>query len=324
MKKIGLVLLLVMLVGGVCAYLLYSPYRGLAREAREHGLPTLAWFEIKRDLEDCGSAVKEKKCVVSGGGGWLFYHESLVNLANAWTDNTPAIMAFRDSLAARGIELVVVPVPDKLQVESDRYLRYSRANLVPQAYRDWVKRLQGANVMVVDAMDAFLAARATVPLFEPYESHLTAAGRSRLAWAVHDSLATRITLPTGRHYTVVDSLCKGSGNLFHLRYGHYYQYQVPELMVVDAQGKRYRDRKSAPIVIIGDSNTGHGLEYSSHMGALIAHATGLETFTISKVGAGNVGPRIFKGKSRFLSGKKVVVWIFDGRELYGNFAMPEF
>jgi len=219
---------------------------------------------------------------------------------------------------------VVVPVPDKLQVESDHYLRYSRADLVPASYRAWIARLQSQGVLVVDAMDSFRTARKNEPMFEPYESHLTAAGRLLLAQAVADTLARRISLPSASPYVLSDTLGKGSGNLFHLRYGHYRRYQVRETRVMDTQGIPYRDNKRAPIVIIGDSNAGHGLQYSSHIGALIAQTSGLGTFTISKVGAGNTGPRVFKGKSRFLSSKKVIVWVFDGRELYGKFAMPEF
>jgi hypothetical protein len=33
---------------------------------------------------------------------------------------------------------------------------------------------------------------------------------------------------------------------------------------------------------------------------------------------------MFKDRSEFLDGKKMVVWVFDGRELYGDFSMPEF
>jgi len=324
MKKLGVGFLLLLLVSGALVCGLREPYRKLVREAGQRGLPALAWFEIRRDLNQCGSETTEKKCVVSGGGGWLFYHESLINLARPWSDNTPSIIAFKDSLAARGVLLVVVPVPDKLQVESSNYLRYSRADLVPKAYRAWVGRLQDAGVAVVDAMDAFKSKRDSVPMFEPFESHLTAAGRLLLAQAVSDTLARRITLPSERNHVLVDSMQKGSGNLFHLRYGHYNTYRVPEIMVKDRAGAKYVEKKKAPIVIIGDSNAGHGMPYASHIGALIAQTTGLDAFTISKVGAGNSGPRVFKGKERFLASKKVVVWVFDGRELYGDFGMPEF
>ncbi|MBR6123385.1 hypothetical protein IKQ19_07300, partial [Candidatus Saccharibacteria bacterium] len=75
---------------------------------------------------------------------------------------------------------------------------------------------------------------------------------------------------------------------------------------------------------IGDSNVGQGKSYGAHIGAYIASLTSVETFTIGKVGGGNIGPQMFKGKSKFLEGKKAVVWVFDGRELYGHFKAPEF
>ena len=62
---------------------------------------------------------------------------------------------------------------------------------------------------------------------------------------------------------------------------------------------------------------GQGKSYGAHIGAYIASLTSVETFTISKVGGGNIGPQMFKGK-------KAVVWVFDDRELYGHFKAPEF
>lgn len=327
MNKMGLFSILGAVVAvAALSFFLHSAYIGLAADASTHGLAPLAWLEIKRDLDKCGSEIRERKCVVEGGGGWLFYHESLLDLARPWEDNAPSIIAFRDSLAARGVALIVVPVPDKLQVEADKYLRYTRTDLVPKAYREWIARLQSAGVSVVDAMDAFRSARDSVAMFEPYESHYTAQGRALLAKLVADTLQRILPQePRISTYDIQMKPEKGSGNLFHLRYNRYRPYKVEESVVIDkTSGANYHDNRKAPVVIIGDSNAGHGLQYSSHIGALIAAKSGLPTFTISKVGAGNTGPRVFKGKARFLASKKAVIWVFDGRELYGRFGMPEF
>ena len=319
--------LIVLLVLTACVFGLWqglrAPWEKLREEASARGLPPLAWFEIKRDLERCGSTSQEKKCVVEGGGGWFFYHESLINASTPWTDNTPAIIAFRDSLAARGIELIVVPVPDKLIVESSHYLRYSRADLLPKDYQAWVGRLQGAGVAVVDAMEAFR--RSDKPMFEPYESHYTADARLLLARAVAETLQVRVRLPRAAAYTLGDTLLPGTGNLFHMRYGHYSPYKVREYPVKDAAtGAPFAENKKAPVLVIGDSNVGQGKPSASHIGALIAAEAGIPTFSISRVGAGNSGPRFFKGKERFLQRRAALVWVFDGRELYGKFAFPQF
>ena len=89
-------------------------------------------------------------------------------------------------------------------------------------------------------------------------------------------------------------------------------------------GYKYRGTKKAPIIVIGDSNVGQGKSYAATIGDYIAMATSVETYSISKVGGGNIGPQMFRNKSSFLKNKKAVVWVFDGRELYGHFKDPEF
>jgi len=285
----------------------------------------LALLEINQDLEKCGSKTKEKKCVVEGSRGWLFLQESLVNSIVPWTDNTNSIIAFRDSLQARGLALIVVPVPDKLQVESSHYLWFFDEKLTPSSYSRWMKKLQKAGVFVIDALEQFRAIHDSIPMFEPYESHSTAASRLLLAKAVADSLHKVLPYISARqHYVLRDTLVQGSGNLFYLQNNSVPSYQVHETKVVTKQGIPFHPTPKAPIIIIGDSNTSQGRAFASDIGSLIAYYMGLETFTISKVGAGNFGPRLFKGKNAFLQGKKAIVWVFDGRELYGKIVMPSF
>lgn len=314
MKK-GIVLSLVfMLIIGVVIFWIT---RGEERSP-------FASLEIKQDLKKCGSEIKEKKCVIESLDGWLFLQESLINITVPWTDNTSSIIAFRDSLQVRGITLIVVPVPDKLQVESSHYLWFFDENLIPSEYPQWVKKLQDANVHVIDAVKSFSLIHDSIPMFEPYESHYTCAARNFLASEVAKIFKGTIADSLKHIYTLKDTIVHGTGNLFYLHHEEFITYKVHELKVLTEQGRPFRGSSKAPIVILGDSNTGQGRPYSSDIGSLIAYHTGHETFTISKVGAGNSGPRLFKGKESFLQGKKAVVWIFDGRELYGNIVKPEF
>ena len=161
-------------------------------------------------------------------------------------------------------------------------------------------------------------------MFEAYESHYTSAGRQLLAQMIADTINEMdLDVPRGEWF-LRDTVVPGTGNLYHLKYNSYPDYAVRVLKTVDAEGKRYHGSKDAPIVVIGDSNADFGWNSSSNIGAYIAQATGIKTFTRSRIGGGNLGPTLFKDRSEFLDGKKMVVWVFDGRELYGDFSMPEF
>ncbi len=280
--------------------------------------------QIETDIRRCGGELKEARCAVNGVDDWIFLQESLVNLVVDWKENLNSFVAFNDSLEARGIKLVVVPVPDKLQIEAEHYSEEMSGGIVAPQYEEWVDALQDEGVVVVDAVEEFLEKNEETPMFEAYESHYTSAGRQLLAQMIADTInGMDLDVPRGEWF-LRDTVVPGSGNLYHLKYNSYPDYDVRVLKTVDAEGKRYHGSKDAPIVVIGDSNADFGWNSSSNIGAYIAQATGIKTFTRSRIGGGNFGPTLFKGRSKFLEGKKMVVWVFDGRELYGDFSMPEF
>ena len=284
--------------------------------------------QMVRDLKKCGSTSEEVSCVVEGQDGWLFLQESLLNATRRWRDNTPQIIAFKDSLEARGVKLIVVPVPDKLLVVPEQYSDKAINGIHLPQYKKWVDKLRKKNVTVIDALDKIKDLQKKLgtetPMFEPYESHCTGPARLVLANMVADSIAPLLYGMNRKRYPLRDTIVDGTGNLYELLHDEEIEYRIKEQKVLGTDGYKYRGSKKAPLIVIGDSNVGQGKSYGAHIGAYITMATSIETFTISKVGGGNIGPQMFKGKSSFLEGKKAVIWVFDGRELYGEFKKPEF
>ena len=312
--KITLAVVMMFLVGAMIFLL-----------TKRHGEMTLFnWFELQQALKASGSTNKEVKYVVRGRNNWLYYQESLLPYAVQWVDNKPAVKAFSDSLATRGITLFVVPVPDKLQVYPQHFFGFTKP-APPKNYWRWVSDLRAEGVHVVDAMPAFLRSRDSMALFEPYETHFTSQGRMLLAKLVADSLKNCVATLPKVSLTLKDTARLGTGNLYYMLHGKYVHYNVQETCVWNNdEGRFYFDPPSAQVIILGDSNAGQGMTWNAHVGALIAACLGVPTLSISKVGAANIGATLFKGKGNFLKNRKVLVWIFDGRELYGNFRMPQF
>ena len=284
--------------------------------------------QMVRDMKKCGSTSEEVTCVIEGKDGWLFLQESLLNATKRWNDNTPQIIAFKDSLEARGVKLIVVPVPDKLLVVPEQYSDKAKKGINLPQYKKWVEKLRQKNVTVIDALEKLQtlhnALGKETPMFEPYESHCTGPARLVLANMVADSIAPLLYGMNRKRYPLRDTTVDGTGNLYELLHDEEIEYKIKEQKVLGTDGYKFRGTKKAPIIVIGDSNVGQGRPYAGTIGDYIAMATSIETYSISKVGGGNIGPQMFKGKSKFLEGKKAVVWVFDGRELYGKFKAPEF
>src|SRR5688572_10162465 len=139
--------------------------------------------------------------VVVGSSGWYFYKPGLnymlarrevLRAANPTNDPVTAIIDFRDQLAARGIHLLVMPVPNKESIYPDRLS--SRAEgmhgVVSARTQEILEKLRGAKVEVVDLFKEFSSARklggssAETPLYLAQDTHWSAAGVTLAAKAV--------------------------------------------------------------------------------------------------------------------------------------------
>lgn len=145
----------------------------------EYVLPHVQWA-----LTAWGGVGNEK--VLTGRDQWLFYGPDVHFLtdkgfldpevqrrrrrsAKAWEtpplpDPIPAILDFKNQLAARGIELILLPIPVKTAWESRHYDGINRTNdALPEnpSTRDFFRRLDAANVEYVDVSRLFSDQRKT-------------------------------------------------------------------------------------------------------------------------------------------------------------------
>ncbi len=120
--------------------------------------------------------------VYLGRDGWLFYRPDVDyvtgpgfltpaqlrlrrHAASMQPDPVRAIVQFRDQLAARGIELLVLPVPTKASIEGDKLSRKARPNEALQnaSFAEFQSRLAAAGVRVFDPAPLFMQQKAKTP-----------------------------------------------------------------------------------------------------------------------------------------------------------------
>ena len=90
-------------------------------------------------------------------------------------ESLPALIEMRDALEARGIALLVVPVPLKPTIYPERFA--ARATALTRgaqnaSYATWVARLEAEGIDVIDLTTDFSEARQTAPAPVSY-THLT-------------------------------------------------------------------------------------------------------------------------------------------------------
>ena len=214
--------------------------------------------------------------VVLGQEGWLFYRPSVrylverppaaVGSQNA--DPLPAIQSFRDQLAARGIHLLVVPVPGKESVYPEMLARRAEGAgvIVCEETRRLLDRMDRIGIEYVNLFDAFRHARqAEGPsnrsrLYLAQDTHWSPEGARRAAGAIaRQVLAARRVNSGDQPYGERSVHLSRHGDLVQMRQVPMIERSLePEslqlLQVIDPDsGAPYQDDPNSEILVLGDS-----------------------------------------------------------------------
>ena len=297
---------------------------------------------------------------VVGRDGWLFYRPGVDYVmgrgfldAGFWSqrrraavkvhadpphaDPRPAILQFHEACRRAGARLVLVPIPDKAMLQPAQLSRrLSHTSPIPPAnnpsFPRFVNELRAAGVDVFDAAPAVID-RSEAPRFLVQDTHWTPQWMERVArdLAAHIETGVRgLAAPAGEvrveHLQVsrlgdlVDMLRLPAGQK------HFSPQAVRTSQVLDGQGRPWRPRKDAEVLLLGDSFTNIYSAEPMGWGESAGFAEQVSRFLrrpldrISRNDAGAYATRqmladeLAKGRDR-LAGKKVVVWQFAVREL---------
>lgn len=277
-----------------------------------------------------------------GREGWLFYKPGVQYLTersrtrqgtSSAGEALAAITAFRDQLAARGIPLLVMPVPNKETIYPDRLTR--RAAHLRSAQCDETRALldglKAAGVEVIDLFALFTDAKVSAPassqpLYLAQDSHWSPAGVELAARA----LAQRILekgwgRPGSVAYAGRPAPLERVGDLLlMLQVPQIERRAVPEhvpCVQVARQdtGQLYRDDPHAEILLLGDSFLRIYETDEPQAAGLIAHlALELQQPVASLVNDGGASTLVRQELHRrrsLLAHKKLVIWEFAERDI---------
>ena len=303
--------------------------------------------------------VGNKKAVV-GHDGWLYYQPGVASVGGPGfltadtleararaardaggpeitPDPRPAILSFHRALAARGITLVIFPVPDKASLQPtqlDGRPMPAAGGPVPRNV-DWgrfLDEMRSAGVAVFDAAPPWLQA-GDRPRFLTQDTHWTPAWMETVAGALA-SFAARVARlpptvspawravaqPVSRVGDIVDMLKLPDGQTVF----------APETVTIDAvengSGGSWEPDEKADVLLLGDSFTnvfsleGMGWGAAAGLAPHLALALGRPVDVIAQNDSGAFATRqalareLGGGHDR-LAGKRVVIWEFASREL---------
>jgi len=291
-----------------------------------------------------GISAQTSSQVVAGTEGWLFLEQELhfLNSGPFWgkhadsasratradaKDPTPAIIAFHQALAKKGISLLLVPVPPKALIYSEHVPIADKSNEWGESLDRYYKILREQGVQILDLRDGFDNAKTkqNQPVYCREDTHWSGYGATVAA----DMIAEKIIkiLPEGdKTYTKKWRDIQISGDLRQMlgdKQGKPETISIREIQ--NDSGHPPETDPSSPLLVLGDS---HVLVFhdGGDMYARGAGVTDQLTFSLAMPmdvigvrGSGATPARInlYRKAQRtpdYWPGKKVVVWCFAARE----------
>jgi hypothetical protein len=284
------------------------------------------------------------KKAVAGEDGWLFYDLGIQYLTQRSSSGEPleasparaveAIVSFRDRLAERGIQLLVVPAPGKTSIYPEMLTARAK-NLDRPVNSRTLRFLQQLREEGVETVDLFKLYRSEKTAMSPSESkdlylvqdtHWSPKGMRMAAAAVANRLRQLgwATVGKERFETKEVPLVRHGDVLRMTQIPGIERWYEPERIVasqvVDAtSGRSYSDDPRSEVLVLGDSFLRIYEQDEPGSGGFVAHLA-LElamplASIISDGGASTLVRQELYRKPDLLAGKKVVVWEFVERDI---------
>lgn len=278
-----------------------------------------------------------------GTHGWYFYKPGLMHMlarpelaepVSGTNDPVAAIVHFRDQLAARGVRLLLMPVPNKESIYPDRVSSRAenlRGVLSPRT-RELLDKLHSAGVEVIDLFKEFGETRqrkdagSHEPLYLAQDTHWSPAGVGLAAKTVaRRLLALGWVQPGQTEYTTRAAPVQRLGDIVRMLQAPMIERRVKPESVSCVQVVRcdndevYADGADAQILVLGDSFMRIYQQDQPGAAGFIAHlAKELKQPMMSLVNDGGGSTLVreeLRAQPAFLKNKKVVIWEFVERDI---------
>jgi len=289
--------------------------------------------------------------VYLGRDGWLFYRPDVdyvtapgfltparlkqrAHAARIQPDPLKAILQFRNQLSARGIDLLVVPIPTKPTIDGEMLSARVRpgSELQNASYADWGARLTATGVRVFDPAAALLqrkAAGGNAPAYIETDTHWQPETMEfvaqQLAATLHLQASDRMD-----SLRVTEKEITGRGDvarMLRLSGDDLYSTQKITIRQITNGSSLWRPSRDSDVLVLGDSFANifslEALGWGESAGLVehLSHSLGgrpLDCILRNSDGAfatrEMLAHELARGRDR-LAGKKLVIWEFAAREL---------
>ena len=294
------------------------------------------------------SSEKRNAAACAEPDGWLFFAAEfrLLSLGRFWGDEAPkvsrshkpeladpipAIVDFQKQLKARGIDLLVVPVPPKAAIYPEKILPGFNVRTEDSApvLHKFYDELRAAGIEVLDLTSLFIQNRDDKHggVFCKTDSHWSGFGCTLAAQAIAENVRGKLAASTSKkEYASEWKDLEIKGDLVGLLSSDHPK-PGPERIAVRSVSEKgtstvIQPNANSPLLVLGDSHTLVFHDFLTERAGLIdqlAQELGFAPDLIGTRGSGATPVRITLYRHSlknpdYLAKKKVVVWCFAARE----------
>jgi len=294
------------------------------------------------------SSEKKNAAACAEPNGWLFFAAEfrLLSLGRFWGDEAPkvsrshkpdladpipAIVDFQKQLKARGIDLLMVPVPPKAAIYPEKIVpgfNMAREDAAPLLHR-FYEELRTAGIDVLDLTSLFVQNRdgERGGVFCKTDSHWSGFGCTLAAQAIAEKVRGRLeSVASKKEYAVEWKEAEIKGDLVSLLPPDAPKPGPEKISIRSVSekgtGAAVQPDADSPLLVLGDSHTLVFHDFLAERAGLVdqlAHELGFAPDLIGTRGSGATPVRISLYRhglknSEYLAKKKIVVWCFAARE----------
>lgn len=316
-----------------------------AQELKEHGGSYEEWYNQLNDFISSQKALINRmhpdNMGIVGKNGWLFFKKSLeYTTAKDLTKQTgdknafKHIVEFNDYLADKGIDMLFVPMPSKIEIYPEKInngIVPPKQEIIQPYGRKFLRELQQAGVEVIDLLPLYLQAKHEISdsnnfLYQKKDTHWKNKALQIAAKTISERLKQYAWYKeaTQKDYTRKMVSFKRQGDIVK-RLPDSIQSNYPPAKLTGSKiftpdGNAFKRNPNAEIMLIGDSFTGV-FELidckSAGIGANIAYHSSLPLDIVTSWGGGPlVRAKMLRSRKEYMNNKRVVIYLMVDRDLY--------
>ena len=282
-----------------------------------------------------------------GREGWYFYHPGVKYLTEPYYRDRESLMPegkdpievisdFSRQMQARGIQLVVVPVPGKASIYPDKLTSQVEPGEPVHAHtRRFIEELRQAGVEVIDVHEIFLKNRADAdrdnrPLYLKTDTHWTGHGVVLAAPALAERVKRELWYremepPPGERYDRIQVTAERRGDIpkmtkIPMQEKLFDTEMVDAFQVVEKESRElYSDDPESPVLWLGDSFSRIFQTDAPESAGIIANLAYELQMPIASIvndgGASTLVRQQLARNPKLLWGKRLIIWEFIERDI---------